>query len=69
MLFVDGNRYPQGDGLGEIGVLDKIGGLAVALWGGETVKNIIKKWWNENKGGETKVLEREVACWVKKWVP
>ena len=41
-MFVDGNRYPQGDGLGEIGVLDKIGGLAVALWGGETVKNIIK---------------------------
>ena len=36
---------------------------------GGTVENTLKGGGTEKRGGETKILKRKGASWVKSWVP
>ena len=64
--MVAGNGYLRYDGLGEVGVLDEVGGLTVGVGGVGDVGGLgkvnyikcLKSLWNEKSGGETKIYKR-----------
>lgn len=54
--FISGNRYLHCDAVGEDSMLDEVGGLTVAVWGGGNCKKCLKRGWNEEKNVEKQKL-------------
>ena len=65
MWLAAGNRYLQCDGVREVGLLNKDGGLTVGGWVGGYCIKCLKRGWNGKKKVGKQIFKKEETCWVK----